>query len=299
MLKEMLLKIFILRKKKKKTKRDSVDTPVFAKPLSSDSNSSSNNTYVSASRGLLTDEEKARLERENAGHGDLYAYQEEQMRQEREFRKNRDEDDKKKQDYISSLGAAGLAKYQESIEERERELKRKMAEGEKNREEEINKTSASLEAFKLRQVQEEKEFRQKREEEERRKRETLEAMATADRERRESAMAREKVEVDRAKQEAQAKAVKKELCYSCKSEVVADQIYRVKGLPFCFRCSIEAGADKCSECGQPISSGTVMKVGAKKYHAACLKCDKCSGPLTGGYRVRRNKMVCLPCSNAL
>jgi len=104
---------------------------VFAKPLSSDSNSSSNNTYVSASRGLLTDEEKARLERENAGHGDLYAYQEEQMRQEREFRKNRDEDDKKKQDYISSLGAAGLAKYQESIEERERELKRKMAEGEK------------------------------------------------------------------------------------------------------------------------------------------------------------------------
>jgi len=87
MLKEMLLKIFILRKKKKKTKRDSVDTPVFAKPLSSDSNSSSNNTYVSASRGLLTDEEKARLERENAGHGDLYAYQEEQMRQEREFRK--------------------------------------------------------------------------------------------------------------------------------------------------------------------------------------------------------------------
>jgi len=124
-------KNFHLAEEEKKTKRDSVDTPVFAKPLSSDSNSSSNNTYVSASRGLLTDEEKARLERENAGHGDLYAYQEEQMRQEREFRKNRDEDDKKKQDYISSLGAAGLAKYQESIEERERELKRKMAEGEK------------------------------------------------------------------------------------------------------------------------------------------------------------------------
>jgi len=174
-----------------------------------------------------------------------------------------------------------------------------LAEGEKSREEEINRTSASLEAFKLKTAQEEREFRQKREEEERKKRDTLEAMATADRERREAAMARDKVELERTRQEAQARAIKKELCYSCKSELVGDQIYRVKGLAYCFRCSIEAGADKCTECGQPISTGTVLKVGAKKYHAGCLKCDKCSGPLSGGYRVRRNKMVCLDCSNAL
>jgi len=237
--------------------------------------------------------------RENAGHESLSAYQEEQMRQEREFRRLRDEDEKKKQEYISSVGATGLAKYQEGIEERERELKRKLAEGERSREEEINKTSAQLEAFKIQQAQEEREFRQRREEEEKRKRDGLEAMATADRERRESAVVREKQDLERVKQEAQARSVKKEICYACKSEISAEQIYRIKGMPYCFRCSIEAGADKCTECGQPISTGTVMKIGAKKYHAACLKCDKCAKPLSGGYRVRRNKMVCLECSNGL
>jgi len=81
----------LVEEEKKATRRD--DNPVFSKTPSIDLSNS--NSSKSANRGL-TDEEKARMVRENAGHESLSAYQEEQMRQEREFRRTREEDEKKK-----------------------------------------------------------------------------------------------------------------------------------------------------------------------------------------------------------
>ncbi len=52
-------------------------------------------------------------------------------------------------------------------------------------------------------------------------------------------------------------------------------------------------------CSKPIITGTIAKAGAKKYHPDCLKCEKCSGSLAEGFRVRRNKMYCVGCSSTL
>jgi len=160
----------------------------------------------SQDRGL-TEEEKLRNERENSSHGDLNRYYDDQQRQEREFRKQREEEEKKKQEYIAGLSSSGLTKYQEAIDEREREFKRKLADEDKRKEEDIQKSSTALDAFKLKTAQEEREFRQRREEEERRKKDSLDAMATADKQRRESAIARDREEAEFAKQ-ARAKAEK-------------------------------------------------------------------------------------------
>jgi formylmethanofuran dehydrogenase subunit E len=85
-------------------------------------------------------------------------------------------------------------------------------------------------------------------------------------------------------------------CSSCNSELKPEQVVNVKGTNYCYRCSLAASADRCAGCNKPILSGTMLKAGAKKFHPDCLKCEKCQAQLTDGYRVRRNKMLCIPCS---
>jgi len=244
-------------------------------------------------------DEDARKKSELSNFGNsLATYQEQADARDRELKRRLEEEERRKQAEMQTYGQ-GLSKYEAAAEQRDRELKERLATEERRRQEENAATAAKLQSFKERQEAEEREFRRKREEEERRKQETLAAMEAADRQRREAALARTRQEEEERKRAAAAAAAVKYSCSACGLQLGKESAMNVKGKMYCYKCSVAAGADQCAGCNKPILTGDMMKAGSKKYHANCLRCAKCNGSLQEGFRVRRNQMYCVNCSQAL
>lgn len=238
--------------------------------------------------------------KDEGGHSDLSNYFEKQEREEREFKNRLAEEDRKKQEYISSFGTSNLADYERQSAEREREMWRKREEEDRRRKEEFAVDSPALQAYKERQIEEEREFKRRLQEEDKKKKEALDLMQRQDQERREQMAKRSKEDEEIRRQRVAADQAARNAvhCDSCHKQMDRTESVQVKGKTYCYSCSLAAGADKCAGCGKPIMGGSMMKAGAKKFHAECIRCAKCEAPLVGGYRMRRNQMLCINCSQS-
>lgn len=65
-----------------------------------------------------------------------------------------------------------------------------------------------------------------------------------------------------------------------------------EGIPFCTRACADAGP-ACAGCRQPLS-GTISRIGAKRYHHDCVKCSVCRTLLGDDFKTDEGLLYCVP-----
>eukprot|EP00026_Physarum_polycephalum_P001488 Phypoly_transcript_01490.p1 GENE.Phypoly_transcript_01490~~Phypoly_transcript_01490.p1 ORF type:complete len:1106 (-),score=253.34 Phypoly_transcript_01490:41-3337(-) len=252
-------------------------------------------------------EEKEAKERERRRLEDEERAQQDEVRRQRleAEEKKRIERQQKEVAEIEQRYADAQAKLQEE-EDKVREIRKQNAIAEAERKVKQEAELKAREAARIREAQERAE-REAREREE------------------EARQERERVERERAEAKAREDAIPS--CAACGLKVRDGVASKDKGLVWHRECY------KCSECGTPIAggvslngnllvcaacsqkkkggavasgsgcgmcgkelSGRVVKVGDRRIHKACFKCEKCSGSLDDGFYEVDNKILCDNCS---
>ncbi|XP_018333718.1 transforming growth factor beta-1-induced transcript 1 protein-like [Agrilus planipennis] len=68
-------------------------------------------------------------------------------------------------------------------------------------------------------------------------------------------------------------------CTICKKPLTGTSFAEKDGNPFCEKDYNEHFADRCKDCGKPITDQAIIALDAK-WHQKCFKCLKCKKPIT-------------------
>eukprot|EP00742_Colponemidia_sp_Colp-10_P004918 GILJ01005252.1.p1 GENE.GILJ01005252.1~~GILJ01005252.1.p1 ORF type:complete len:356 (+),score=27.39 GILJ01005252.1:43-1110(+) len=99
-----------------------------------------------------------------------------------------------------------------------------------------------------------------------------------------------------------------EECFTCGvcSQIIraGPEGFKKEGMSFihpsCSKSTLpSAGSDVCFVCRQTLAGSAVLKLGQKKAHKACFKCDRCNCLIVGSYAEQgSNKYICASCASA-
>eukprot|EP00030_Apusomonadida_sp_AF-17_P002387 a339486_258.p2 GENE.a339486_258~~a339486_258.p2 ORF type:complete len:243 (-),score=75.21 a339486_258:15-719(-) len=80
------------------------------------------------------------------------------------------------------------------------------------------------------------------------------------------------------------------ICASCSAPFTSTYMMD-EGLPYCNRECADQGP-ACADCKQPLS-GSISRIGSRRYHHDCVKCTVCRTPLGDDFKTHEGKLYCV------